>query len=305
MTQKNIPSNAELIKQTLNTRRYSASNLFSPSENTPYFWKLSDLSILYPNFFDVHTPISQYTCNKLANIITRTIPEFHNLPEQPVHILTTKETYNIYLKQNNKIKTVKNAPNQHLTNVACEYLFGQLNGAELEQACFLYPDKDAHELTIKAAELKFEHRRNQVARTSNLLSAIINHAHGANKNSFREIWSLIWQTLYNVKTMDVLRNEHNVKTSPIDYMKPQTLRFVDAMLQEIALNFATRTDYSIDEVRYVAKTKASFARKEFLNYGSTPEKQLLKQNSYHIIERTRKARKKFWRENYLLSLKVR
>ena len=56
--------------------------------------------------------------------------------------------------------------------------------------------------------------------------------------------------------METLRLKYNVKTSPIDYMKSQTLRFIDAMLQEIALQFTNKSEYSINEVRYIAKEKA-------------------------------------------------
>ena len=304
MTQhKETPSNAELIRQTLNTKGCQNNDLFAQDTNMPIFWKLSDLAILYPNFFDVREPISQLVINKLHSTIRHAIPEFTTLTPRPVHILTTKDTYNIYIKQRNQIKTLRNAPNQYLTGVACEYLFGQHSGTELEQACFLYPNKNSVELTAAAQELKFENRRNQIARTSNLISAIINRAKDSNKNSFRDIWSTIWQTLYNVKSMETLRLKYNVKTSPIDYMKSQTLRFIDAMLQEIALQFTNKSEYSINEVRYIAKEKAKFARAEFFRYGSSPELQLLKKNSYHIIEKIRNARKKFWQENYPQSLR--
>ena len=302
MTQKNIPSRAELIKQTFNTRRYRETNLFDSIEEKPYYWKLSDLAILYPNLFDIKKPISQYTVHKINSEIKTAIPAFTKLTEQPVHVLTLKDSYNLYVSETNTIRTVKSGKNQNLTNVACEYLFRQYSNTELEQAYFLYPSKTGQELMDTAQELKFEKIRTQIAQTSNLLSAIINRANGATKSSFSEIWSLIWHTLYNVNSMDTLREKYNVKTSPIDYMKPQTLIFMNAMLQEIVLKFANQSFYTIDDIRKHARMKASFARAQFFKYGSSPEKQLTEKSSYTIIEKLRRARERFWQKYYPLSL---
>ena len=302
MTQKNIPSRAELIKRTLNTRCQQKSDLFyTPNANT-CFWKFSDLAILYPQFFSMKKQVSQKTAHKIKNMITDTIPEFRQLTEQPVHILTVKEPYNIYNPETNRIRSVKNGTDQHLTRVACEYLFRQQNGAELEQAYFLLPNGPDFELIDLAQDLKFEKIRDQIAQTSNLLAAIINRAHGADKSSFKKIWSLIWETLYKVKSMDTLREQHNIKTSPIDYMKPQTIIFINAMLQEIVLNFANKQFYTINDIYNQAKTKATLARIQFIKYGSTPEKQLMEQNTYLIVEKIRRARKSFWLANYPKSL---
>ncbi len=305
MTQKNIPSRAELIKQTFNTRRQQENNLFHSLNTNTYFWKLSDLAILYPQFFDIKKSVSQYTANKINTMVFEAIPEFEQLTERPIHILTVKEPYNIYNPETNRIKTVKSGNNQHLTSVACEYLFRQQNGLELETAYFLAPNKSDTELIDLAQKLKFEKIRNQIAQTSNLLSAIINRAYGADKSSFSKIWSLIWETLYKVKSMDTLREQHNIKTSPIDYMKPQTVIFINAMLQEIVLNFANRPFYTINDVYNHAKTKAALARAQFIKYGSTPEQQLTEQSTYSIVEKIRRARKNFWRANYPKSLTER
>lgn len=305
MTQRTIPSRAELIKQTLNLRRQQESDLFDTLGKSVYFWKLSDLAILYPQFFDTKKPVSQKTALKMKSMVTEAIPRFEQLPEQPVHILTTKESYNIYTPETNRIKTVKNGTDQHLTNVACEYLFRQQNGLELETAYFLAPNKSDTELIDMAQNLKFEKIRNQIAQTSNLLAAIINRAYGSDKSSFRKIWSLIWETLYKVKAMDTLRERHNIKTSPIDYMKPQTVIFINAMLQEIVLNFANKPYYTIADVYNHAKTKATLARAQFIKYGSTPEQQLTGQSTCSIIEKVRRMRKKFWYDNYPKSLQQR
>jgi len=305
MTQKNIPSRAELIKQTFDARRQQEPDLFYSTNTNTVFWKFSDLAILYPQFFDMKKPASQKTAHTIKNIVIDAYPEFENLTEQPVHILTVKEPYNIYNPETNRIRTVKNGTDLHLTRVACEYLFSQQNGAELEQAYFLTPARPYFELIDLAQNLRFEKIRSQIAQTSNLLAAIINRAHGADKSSFRKIWSLIWETLYKVKSMDTLREQHNIKTSPIDYMKPQTLIFINAMLQEIVLNFANRPFYTIADVYNHAKTKASLARAQFVKYGSLPEKQLTEQSTCSIVEKTKRTRKNFWYENYPKSLQQR
>ena len=305
MIQKNIPSRAELIKQTLNTRRQQENDLFCEHDQNPYFWKLSDLVILYPQFFDMKKTISQQTANKIKDMVINAIPEFAQLTEQPVHILTVKEPYNIYNPETNRVRTIKNRNNHHLTNVACEYLFRQQNGLELETAYFLDPSKNTPELITMAQNLRFEKIRDQIAQTSNLLAAIINRAYGADKSSFRKVWALIWETLYKVKSMDILRERHNIKTSPIDYMKPQTVIFINAMLQEVVFNFADKPFYTIDDIYKHAKTKATLARTQFIRYGSTPEQQLTEQNTYLIIEQIRRTRKNFWRANYSQSLQQR
>jgi len=305
MANKQIPSRAELLKQTLNTRRYRDSDLFREDNQTPYFWKLSDLAILYPNFFDVKKPVSNHETKRMNTTITRVIPEFRDLTEKPVHILNVKESYNIYIPQINKIKTIKNGHNQHLTRIACEYLFSKFKGAELEQAYFLYPAKDANGLEMAAMDLKFEKNRNQIAQTSNLLSSIINRAYGADKSSFSKVWSLIWEKLYNVKSMDELRRKYNIKTSPIDYMRPQTLIFINAMLQEIVLTFTNAPSYSINDIYNHTSVKAAMARRKFFEYGSSPEKQLTERPTYSIIKKIRNDRKKLWLANYPMSLQVR
>lgn len=305
MTQKNIISQAELIKQTLDTHRHRELDIFRPHADKPDFWKLPELAILYPNIFDTKKPISQKTIQTIDTMVTDAIPKFSQLIEKPVHILTVKETYNIYDPETNRIRTVKNGKSQNLTRIACEYLFGQHDGTELEQAYFLHQNQTAQELTEVAQDLKFEKIRNRIAQTSNLLSAVINRAYGADKSSFRKIWSLVWQTLYKTDSIETLREQYNVKTSPIDYMKPQTLIFINAMLQEIVFNFANKPYYTLADIRHHIITKANLARAKFIQYGSTPEEQLVKKNSYYTIEKIRRMRKNMWHSVYPQSLQER
>ena len=305
MTNRYIPSREEVIKQTLNTKRYHENTLFFSDKAIPDYWKLSELAFLYPNIFNIKEPISYKTINKITAMVTHTIPEFENLTEQPVHVLTIKDTYNIYTPEKQQVKTVKNKTNQKLTNVACEYLFRQFDGTEFEQAYFLYPNKSVPELIEFAQDLKFEKIRDQIAKTSNLMSAIINRAQGATKSSFSEIWSSMWRVLYNVQSMDELRELYNIKTSPIDHMKPKTLIFINSLLQDIVLKFANKTSYTIADVQREVRIKAFYAREQFRLHGSTPEAQLMERSSYRVIERIRGEREKFWRANYPLSLQQR
>ena len=305
MTHNHTPSQAQLIKQTLDAHRKQEYDLFSEYNTNPYFWKLSELTILFPKIFDIKKPISQKVACTIKSMVTDSIPEFKQLQKQPIHIMNVKETVNFFDSAKKQIRTVKHATNQNLTNVACEYLFRQFDGKEIEQAYFLYPDRPAPELAEAAQSLRFEKIRDQIARTSNLLSAIINRAHGADKNSFRNIWSLMWETLYKVKTMDILRERHNIKTSPIDYMKPQTLIFINTTLQEIVFKFANQPFYTIADVRNQVFAMATMARAKFIKYGSTPEQQLTEKSTYSIVEKVRNARKRFWQHNYPKSLMER
>jgi hypothetical protein len=305
MKQKFLPSSAEIIYNALNQRRHQDSSLFSETETSPY-WKLSDLAILYPDFFDVKAPVSQQTIKKIKNtVLDSCVPEFYDLTQEPIHVLNTKETFNFYIKDTDEIKTVKNGTNQKISPVACEYLFRQIQGAEFQQAYFLYPDKNADELIIAAQEIRFERIRDQIASSSNILSAIINRANGAKKSSFSEIWSTIWHILYHINNMDELRTQYNIKSSPIDYMKPQTLIYMNSILQDIILRFYNKGNVHINEIKDYAATKAALARAHFIRYGSTPEKQFLEKSSYSRIEKIRQSRVKFWKKYYPLSLQQR
>ena len=305
MKPKYYPSNAEIIYQALNQRKNKDNPLFPETELSPY-WKLSDLAILYPNFFDVRQPVSKGTTRQITdNVLKCCEPEFYTLTPEPVHVLNFKETFNFYIKETNEIKTAKNATNQKLSPVACEHLFRQFKGAEFEQAYFLCPDKKVEELIPVSQELHFERIRDQIASSSNILSAIINRAQGHTKTSFSEIWATMWRILYQVNNMDELRSRYNIKSSPIDYMKPQTLIYINGIFQDIILHFCNRTYIHIDEIKDYAATKATLARANFIRYGSKPEDQLLEKSSYSRIEKIRHIRVKFWEKHYPLSLQQR
>lgn len=301
MNPKFFPSNAEVIYQGLNQRSHQDTNLFSEEEQ-PSYWNLSDLALMYPNFFDMKSPISAETIKKINKNVLNHVPEFIDITTDPIHVLNIKATYNIYIKDTEELKTVKNGTNQKLTRVACEHLFRQYKGAEFEQAYFMFPHKSVDELIQASHTIRFERIRDQVAASSNILSAIINRSNGARNFSFGEVWSAMWRAFYNVRDMDELRTRFNIKKSPLDYMKPQTLIYVNSLLQEIILKFCNDNFVHIDEIRDFATTKMLLARARFIRYGSKPEEQLLEKSSYHTIEKVRDARIKFWQEHFPISL---
>ena len=298
--QKNFPSNTEFICKALNQKCDKDNDLFS---ETACYWKLSDLALLFPKYFDVKTLVSQQTINQIEKNVIDSIPEFRELTPQPVHVLKIKESYNIYT--NDKLEFIKNGLDQKLSRVACEHLFRQKPGAEIQQAYFMFPNQTAQELNASAQKIHFERARDNISASSNILSAIINRAIGSNKQSFRDVWSEFWRTLYATNSLEDFRTIHDIKTSPIDYMPTQTLIFINGILQEIVLQFCDKNQVHIQEIIKMAHKKALYARAEFIKHGALPEEKLTNTNSYYQIIKMRKLREKFWREHYPLSLQVR
>ncbi len=301
MNPKFFPSRSEVIYQALNQRSHQDKNLFSENKQ-PRYWNLSDLALLYPTFFNMKSPVSAGMIKQINKNVLDHIPEFIDITPEPIHVLNEKETYNVYDKDTKELKTVKNGTNQKLTRVACEYLFRQCKGAAFEQAYFMFPHKSVAELDKITETINFERIRDQVAASSNILSAIINRSRGAKNFSFGEIWSAMWRAFYYVKDMEDLRIRYNIKKSPLDYMKTRTLIYVNGLLQEIILKFCNDNYVHVDEIKNFAITKMQLARAHFIRYGSTPEEQLLEKSSYHTIEKIRDARIKFWQEQFPISL---
>lgn len=297
------PSNEDLVFQALQQRRYKSSmDIFDNTEYAEY-WRLSDLAILYPNVFNVKSPISQSEITKMNNYIVENVPVFQNLEKQPVHVLNVKETYNAYFPETNTFKVVKNSTNQCLSRVACEYFFRQKPGHSIQQAFFMYPDKNPETLQTEISQITFEQVRSHLSNTSNLLSAIINHAYGARKTSFAEVWSTLWCALYGVHDMQTLNERYNLKSSPINYMNPRSFNLLISMLQEIETKFCHQTYYSINEVSSAIRDIGLFTRARFARLGTKPESELTNEDSYKIVARVRKERKKFWERYYPISLK--
>lgn len=299
MNPKEYPTNKQIFFTALNQRSHQDNDLFSSATKTPY-WSLSDLSRLYPNFFDVKSPISIRVTRNFQNDVLTHVPEFSDLTQQPVHILSAHDTYNISV--NGKIKTIKDGPDQHLSRVACEYIFRQLNDTAFEQAYFLSPNKKFADVLALSEEIHFENARAKVAASSNVLSAIVNRANDATKTSFGDVWSVMWRVLYNVESFEDLRGLYNVKTTPLDYMSAQTLIFMNKKIHEIISKFCNRNSFTIDEIKDSVFTAATLARKCFKDRNSTPEAQLLPKNTYRRIEKIRELRTKFWKEYYPMSL---
>ena len=296
------PTNEELVFQSLQQRCVKPSKSIFDIKDQPEYWRLSDLAILYPNVFDIRHPVAQSAINKMNDLIIDTIPDFAALETRPIHILNIKETYNAYFPETNTIQTIKNGTNQHLSRVACEYLFRQRPGYSIQQAFFMYPNQTSDSLHDTISQIKFEQIRSQISGTSNLLSAIVNRAYGARQTSFAEAWSALWCALYGVRDMQILNDRYNLKSSPINYMHPRTFNLISSMLQEIETKFCNQNYYSINEVLESVRNIGLFTRARFAQYGTKPESELTNEDSYKIVARVRKERKKFWEQYFPLSL---
>ncbi len=299
---KQYPSNEDLVFQALQQRCTKPSKSIFDEKDQPEYWRLSDLAILYPSVFDIRHPISQSDITKMNKSIIDNVPDFNDLEEMPLHVVNFKETYNAYIPETNTIKTIKNGTNQHLTRVACEYFFRQKPGYAIQQVFFMYPNQTTDSLKTTITQTTFEQIRSQIAGTSNLLSAIVKRAYGAKQTSFAEVWSALWCALYGVHDMQTLNERYNLKSSPINYMHPRTFNLISYMLQEIETKFCNQTYYSINEVLESVRNIGLFTRARFARYGTKPESELTNEDSYKIVARVRKERKKFWEQYFPLSL---
>lgn len=294
-------TNTEIICRTLDQIQNQDNLLFSEYK-TPQFWRLSDLELLYPTIFKTEIPFSWDIRKKIQEYAESTVPEFVNLTPKPIHILNTQESYNIVDRQTNTVHTKRKAANQFLTRVACEYIFRQHPGTELQQAYFMNPGKTVSEIDIAKDNIKLERARQQITDSSKILSAIVNRSRGANKNSFSEIWGTMWHTLYKVKNMDELRNGYGIKTSPLDYMSATTLIFMNNMLQNVISHFCTEPNCNVETIKSAIQNMANITRRRFIEYGSTPEAQILSKRTVSTVEKVQKERTKFWKQYYPISL---
>ena len=97
-------------------------------------------------------------------------------------------------------------------------------------------------------------------------------------------------------------DRYNLKSSPINYMHPRTFNLISSMLQEIETKFCNQNYYSINEVLESVRNIGLFTRARFAQYGTKPESELTNEDSYKIVARVRKERKKFWEQYFPLSL---
>ena len=143
------------------------------------------------------------------------------------------------------------------------------------------PSNAGYELKIASENIKLEQMRSSIANNSNLLSAIINRAYGAKKTSFSKVWHELWCAFYNTNHESVT-DRYNLKSSPINYMRPNTFNYIISMLQNIETQFANKQYYSINEVLQAVRNMGSFARSNFTRHGITPENELTDEDSYKI-----------------------
>ena len=299
--QKTPIKNPVTICRALKQKHHQDNTLFS-KDNMPCYWKSSELAFLYPNIFDMSQPISQTRINALDTMITNHIPEFKDLYPKPVHILNVKETYTIQSDTPNLSTIVKNGLNQNLSRIACEYIFGQFDDTEIEQAYFLFPDQTPEEIADFAELIRLERIRDQVAQSCKSVSSAINHTYGITQDSFNSVWALIWCSLYDKPTMNALRETYNIKYSPVNYMTPEALNIVNQMLTEIVAKYENTNTRNITTINYIARNTAIMARNRFIERGLNLYTQLSTENTRSKVDKVRRIREKFWRNNYKQSL---
>ncbi len=296
------------IYKTLNQRRHQDNTSIFGGEETASYWTLADLTIMYPNYFDIDQPISSSVITKINGQVFKAIPRFQNLTPQPVHMLNFKETYNAFVKTAHTIQIIKNGTNQKLSPVVCEYLFGQINGAEFEQAYFICQNQQIENIKTVSNLIKFAKLRNQVKQLSENLASVTKHAIGSNLNSYSDIWSFLWCRLFNMRTMDDLRIKYNLKDgeSIMEYMTLEPLIYVNNLLQAILLRVYERQKVSIDEIKYLISTViSSDCIAQFNKNYSAPENYAQKNTENSIITPVNRVKTNFWKEYYPLSLQQR
>ena len=302
------PSPREVnIYKALNQRRYQDNASLFDNQETSSYWTLSDLTILYPNYFDISQPISSSVITKINSMVFKAIPAFQNLTPQPIHILNFKEDYNAFVNETHEIKAIKNGTNQKLSPIVCEYLFGQINGAEFEQAYFMCPNRQIEDIKSISNQIRFANVRTQVKRLSENLASITKHAIGSNLDSYSDVWSYLWCRLFNVQSMDILRQRYCLKENEtiLDYMTLGPLNYMNKILPEILSRIYTRPHVSIDEIKYIISIVISPDRiAQFTkDFGDPVTKYTQKNTETGILAPINRARTALWYKTYPLSLK--
>jgi hypothetical protein len=306
----NNPSPREInIYKTLNQRRHQDNTSLFGGQETSSYWTLADLTILYPNDFDISQPISTSVITKINGMVFNSIPSFRNLTPQPVHMLSFKEDYNAFVKDAHEIKIVKNGTNQKLSPVVCEYLFSQINGAEFEQAYFMCQNQQIEDVKAVANQIKFARIRNQVKELSESFSSVIKHAGGSNLNSYSDVWSYLWCRLFNVQSMDDLRQKYCLKENEtiLDYMTLAPLSYTHNILQEILSRIYSRKHVSIAEIKYIISVVISPDRiAQFAKDYSDPAIHYTQKNTESsMLAPINRAKTALWKKAYPVSLKQR
>ena len=252
--------------------------------------------------------ISQQTINTIHEEITDSIPEFNSLNPQPIHVLKIKSSYNMHPNpmNPNEITFVKNGNDQQLSRVACEYLFRQIPGTAIQQAYFMFPQKNPIEISEISKDINFERLRAKSIQSNNVFSAIVNRASGSRRMSFDDVWATFWRIFYNEDNMNELRARYNIKKgqSPFDRMNMQTLDFTLKTVQEIIMQFRDQRPVYIQDIINFVQYKALSARKQYQDkFRTNPENTLTDKNTYNIVEKVRRIRKAFWQKEYPISLR--
>ena len=300
MNQQQFIEKTKTICHLLNQRRHQDNFLFSDNE-MPYYWKLSELTNLYPSKFNMQTPISSNEIYKMELTIFDNIPELKNLNPHPNHLLNVKENYTLKDHDTKNVKIIKNSLNQNLSCVMCEYLFGTQH-YYIEQAYFLFPNETPEKIANAARDLKTADLRPQITNYVKKLTSIINNSINTSTTSYNAVWSEIWNTLYNTYSISNLRETYNIKGSPIDYMTPTALHVTNNMLKNITEECSHTYPLNTEKIINIARKWAIHARNQFINHNTYPCMHLSKQKTQTKIKNIITARENFWRKNYPLSL---
>lgn len=296
------------IVRALNQRRHQDISLFGDTE-TSYYWKLSDLTILYNHFFNIKDPVSLGVVTNINGHVFKSIPNFRNLISQPVHILNfTDKNFNAFSNESYDIKIISNGTNQKLSPVACEYLFGQFTGTEFEQAYFMCLNQPIEKIKEVSNLLKFNKVREQVKRSSDTLASLIKRSTESRLDSYSEVWSFLWCRLFDMRTMDDLRTRYQIKEyeTIMNYMQLKPLIFVNGLLQEIIQGICNRSKPNKQEIKDIILRTISDSRVYYFKCNFTsPENYTTKNTENSIIGQIQKAQKSFWQLYYPVSLQQR
>lgn len=286
-------------------KHYKSSTLFS--ENEPlYFWRLSDLNSYYPDIFNPKIPFSStYIYN--FNVLARTMAEnqFKELDYIPTHFETVYETYNIYDSQKQRMNTIRNGKNQNLSSIACAYTFNKHQGYHIEQAYFLSPNDSLENIYKQSEEIKLTYARAQVTETMKQLSSLINRcSEKKGPNPYALIIGGFWNTMYNAQDSDELHITNNIKNwlSPLDYMRANTLIYVNKIFTNIIKEFEHVGYFTFDQMKQRLETAAQSARFFFGTRKMKPELCLFPEPTTKRINKIHNIQKNFLLTEYPKSL---
>ncbi len=276
------------IRTKLNNSVHTELTLFDTTGKAK-FWTINELTSfgMIPN----NSFLSPMDVANMYNNIIETIPSFKQIPRQPIHVLSTKDKYNT----SGKIMS-----NQQLTNIGCEYLFGKLNKF-IEQAYFLTPEKTNNSIYNTAYALSWTHNRNQVSQTNKQLAANLSHAKYVNPNTIKEIWSLLWKTLFHIDEKASLYDNLKISSTPMNYMTPYTLALLNKNLQKIINQLYYKPLYSVDDVKKIVTNQATIMRGQIRQQtGEIPK--LLKTDMSDTTKKIQNMQKQFYKQYYSESL---